>query len=107
MSVILFFLASYGVSNIIIYGSIFESFRNFLIKYNPSFFGALVTCFICLPFWVGVVMSSILSYYGYNISPFGIIGIKEWYLKLFLDGVITSGTVWLIHTIQERIENFK
>lgn len=105
MEVLLFFLVSYGISNIIIYGSIFDGMRTFFNKINPGFLGQLVDCMICLPTWVGFVLSYTLTSLGYqHLTPFGSIGLDIIWLRVFLDGCITSGVVWLIHTLQERLE---
>lgn len=105
MELLLFFLVSYGISNIIVYGSIFDGMRVFFNKINPGFLGGLVDCMMCLPTWVGFVLSYTLTSLGYhNLTPFGYIGLDIIWLRVFLDGCITSGVVWLIHTLQERLE---
>lgn len=105
MGVILFLLVSYGISNIIVFGSIFDGMRTFFQKWNPKFLGQLFTCMICLPTWVGFILSLTLTYLGYvSITPFGSIGIEIIWLRTFLDGCLTSGVVWIIHTIQEHFE---
>jgi hypothetical protein len=105
MNIILFLLTAYGITNIIIFGSIFEGMRNFFIRINPSFLGKLVTCPLCSSTWVGFTMSFILGYLGYvNITPYGSLGLDNIYLRIYLDGCLTSGVVWLIHTLQEYFE---
>lgn len=105
MEIILFLLVSYGISNIIIYGSIFEGLRTFLTKISPKLLGALVSCMICLPTWVGFILSFALTHLGYTqLTPFGSIGLEIIWLRIFLDGCLASGVVWLIHTIQEKLE---
>ena len=99
----LFILLCYGITNIIVFGGIFESWRNFWVKYNPSFFGKLFTCPLCLSTWVGFIMSAIFL----NVAvptPFTLYGLTNKLLIIFCDGCLTSGLVWIIHTIQEYFE---
>ena len=105
MSTLLFLLTAYGITNILIFGSIFEGMRNFLNKINPSFLGMLASCPLCSSTWIGFILSFGLTYLGYaNLTPFGSIGLNIIWLKVFLDGCLTSGVVWLIHTLQEHFE---
>ena len=105
MIVALFLAVSYGISNIVVHGSIFEGMRNLFNKINPGFLGALVSCMICFPTWVGFVISYVLTLYGYtHLTPFGSIGLEVLWLRIFLDGCLTSGVVWFIHTAQEKLE---
>tara|TARA_R110000824_G_C14849970_1_gene639976 strand:+ start:302 stop:625 length:324 start_codon:yes stop_codon:yes gene_type:complete len=105
MELILIILVSYGISNIVVFGSIFESLRDYAMSFNPNFLGKLLTCMMCTPFWVGFFISlgSILSGYT-QFSPFYNGGLENIYLTIFLDSCLLSGTTWLIHTIQERLE---
>lgn len=107
IKLLIFTLTTYGITNIMIFGSIFEPFRNLMLK--SSFLGKLFTCFICLSFWVGATVSYLL------ISPTEISGlgaslhildynIPKEYLRLFFDACLASGSVWLIHTTQEYLE---
>jgi hypothetical protein len=99
MEVVLFFVLAYGIANIMIFSSIFNKWREFWKKLSPNFFGELFSCMICLPFWIGFLLSIFVfslstSYLGVRVNTFA------W----FLDGCLTSGGVWLIHTLQERLE---
>jgi hypothetical protein len=103
MKIILFVFLAYGITNILIFGSIFEFWRNFWVKTNPNFFGKLFTCPLCLSTWVGGFLSMIFNYFGYQ-TPFIQYGVTILPLLIFLDACFTSGAVWLIHTIQEAFE---
>lgn len=103
MKIILFELACYGITNIMVVGSIFEKWRGFWKWLNPSFFGKLFTCMICLSTWVGGILSVIFNYYGFS-TPFSDYGITNDYLRVFLDACLTSGIVWLIYSIQYNLE---
>lgn len=98
MELIVFSLLAYGISNIMIYGSIFDGWRRFWVRYVP-FLGELFTCMICLPFWVGVF----LSVFAFSVTK-TYLNIPEDVFAWFLDGCLTSGIVWLIHTLQEKLE---
>lgn len=101
MALLLFILVAYGASNIMVYGSIFANFRAMVgvDSDEPSFFGKLFGCMMCLPFWWGVLLS-IFMY-----SPTGALELDIPYLNIFFDGCLASGSVWLIHTLQEHFES--
>jgi len=110
MKLLIFLLIAYGVSNIIIFGSIFKKWRDFWSKISPTFWGMLFTCMICLPTWVGFLGSALIwsptEHYeivtnGLNV---GLFTISKSFISVFLDGCLTSGVVWLIHSFQEAIE---
>jgi len=103
MKIVLFELLAYGITNILVFGSIFKSWRDFWGKINPSFFGKLFTCPLCLSTWVGGVLSFLFNRLGCS-TPFTEYGITILPLLVFLDASFTSGCVWLIHTVQEAFE---
>lgn len=98
-----FLLLSYGITNIAVYGSIFSGWRNFWNNVNPGFFGKLFTCPLCFSTWVGFVLSFLFLSFGYQ-TPMYNYGVDYLPLAVFLDGCLTSGGVWLIHTLQECLE---
>ena len=111
MKFLIFIFISYGMSNIIVFSSIFENWRNFWSKVNPKFFGTLFSCMICWPFWNGVLGSYLIwsptLYYEIvtsDISFFNLFNIPKELISIFLDGCLSSGIVWLIHTLQESME---
>lgn len=107
----IFLVTAYGASNIMIFGSIFDKWRNLfgVNKDNPPFFGKLFGCMMCLPFWWGVILSIFMYsptlYTGLmtDITIFNFTLSKE-VLSTFFDGCLSSGGVWFIHTVQEKIE---
>jgi hypothetical protein len=121
-TMVFFFLIVYSTSNIIVYGSIFQRFREFVGVYKEpqTFLGKLFGCMMCLPFWVGVFYSITLYSPTYNffinnmpiqsnisIDLFDYLFIEKYNINIFftfIDGVIGSGGAWLIHTIQEFFE---
>ena len=103
MEIILFVLLAYGITNIMVFGSIFEKWRKFWMDLNPKFFGKLMSCPMCLSTWVGAGLSYFGNYFGYS-TPFAEYGITLLPLMVFFDACFTSGCVWLIHTVQEAFE---
>jgi hypothetical protein len=103
MILFIYLLLSYGITNILVYGSIFNFWREFLNKVNPSFLGKLFSCPMCLSTWVGFILSFIFMIMGYQ-SPMSLYGIDNPFLRVFLDGCLTSGGVWIIHNIEEAFE---
>lgn len=95
--IILWAFAAYGMTSILVWGSIFESTREW-IKKNSKFFGDLISCTLCTSTWVGFFMSIVLG------------SISERYfdtlfiLNLFFDGMLTAGLVWSINSIIEFFE---
>lgn len=60
---------------------------------------------MCLGTWMGFAVSAIMSYFGYaSLTPIGSIGVENVYLLVFLNGLLSTGGVWLIHTVQEAFE---
>ncbi len=103
MNTLLFILVSYGFSNIVVYGSIFSGMRDFFVKISPNFWGTLVNCMVCFPTWVGFFLSLVFfsptEYYG-----LGDMVIPSIFTSVFFDGILASGSTWLIHTFQEMCE---
>ena len=67
MQLIYFILCAYGLTYILVYGSIFDKIRP-----TKGKLGQLFHCPLCLGFWVGVFLWSINSYtelftYDYNL----------------------------------------
>lgn len=106
MNLLVFILTCYGISNIVIFGSIFKTFREYWQIVSPDFFGKLFTCMICLPTYVGFFISIGAHVTGlYQFSPFASMGLNNPLIAIFLDGCLASGSVWLLHTLQEHLEN--
>lgn len=93
----LWIMTAYGMTSILVWGSIFESTRNF-IKKHSKFFGDLITCTLCTSTWVGFFMSIVL---GGVTSP--VLNV-HWSLGIFFDGMFTAGSVWALNAIIEFFE---
>lgn len=105
MNLIIFVLVAYGISNILVYGSIFEWWRELLAKFGTggSSLYKLFTCMLCLPTWVGFVLSYVLQMQGIN-TPMTSYGLDNGYLAIFLDGVLASGAVYAFNVLVEHFE---
>lgn len=88
---------AYGMTSILVWGSIFEKQREW-IKNKSKFFGDLISCTLCTSTWVGFFMSLVLG--GLSESLLGI----NWILSIFFDGMFTAGAVWALNAIIEFFE---
>ena len=95
---IFWMFAAYGMTSILVWGSIFESTRNW-IKSKSKFFGDLLSCTLCTSTWVGFFFSIFLG--GLSTQLFNI----HWFFGIFFDGMFTAGTVWSINSIVEYYES--
>jgi hypothetical protein len=104
----LWVLLAYGMSNILVYGSIFSGPRNTINKWaaNESaffngfwvFLSDMLKCMMCAPTWVGFFFGIFLY------SPVHeILGVNE-YVSWFFDGMLASGGTWAINSIIEWFE---
>ena len=107
MELLIFILVAYGMSNILVWGSIFATPRTILhgLAATPGihqpvckFFSELIACMMCTSTWVGFFIG-IFVYSPWNI----IIGESLWY-SWFFDGMFASGAVWAINAIVEWFE---
>jgi len=98
---------TYGLTNILVYGKIFDRPRAWIIKKIP-FLKDLLGCIFCSGYWVGMLSSfffwsPVMSLKLENL-------ILDWHygmfypLALFLDGMFTSGIIWVAHNIEEFFE---
>lgn len=97
MILIFWILAAYGMTSILVWGSIFELTRTF-IKKHSKFFGDLISCTLCTSTWVGFFMSIVLG--GLTSKFFE----TFWLLEIFWDGMFTAGSVWALNAIIEFFE---
>lgn len=95
MNSLLFMIACYGITVIVTEGSIFDKFRDYMEKISPNFFGQLFTCPLCFGTWVGFILTIILSVFN-EPNLF----VDNLYLNVFLGGVISAGSVWLLHNVE-------
>lgn len=97
LRLVLWILIAYGMSSIIVWGSIFEEVREW-IKLQSKFVGDLVSCILCTSTWVGFFLSICLG--GLTSPAFGV----HWLLGIFFDGMLTAGAVWALNSLIEFFE---
>ena len=84
MQLVYFVLVCYGLTQILVYGSIFNSIRP-----QKGFVGELFRCPMCLGFWVGVLVCL--------ISPFTeLFTFEPNWTNSFLFGCMSSGTSYIL-----------
>ena len=90
MELIYFILTAYGLTQILIYGSIFNKIRPSKEWLNG--FGKLFHCPMCMGFWVGVFL--------FAINPFTELFTFEYKLaNAFILGCLSSGTSYLLSVL--------
>jgi hypothetical protein len=102
-------LAAYGMTTILVYGSIFNGLRSFIHEQantqTPNiltpgfkFVSELIQCMLCTGTWTGFFLSLTM------FSPVHtFIGLNEYY-SVFFDGMLSGGSVWAINAIIEWFE---
>ena len=106
-----YILFSYGITTMFIYFNgpfyINEYFRKTMNAIHPKL-GELFQCPFCLSTWIGGLFS-IINYLWIpiKITPFNMIlaGSGLWWLIIPMDSFLTCGTVWLLHVLDEYLEN--
>lgn len=96
IKLILWAVLAYGMSTIIVYGSIFEKPRTWIINHS-AFWGGFITCMLCIPTWVGFFLSFALGGLTNQYFDTGI-------FTFFFDGMYTAGAVWAINSLIEFFE---
>ena len=96
METLIWILAAYGMTQILVYGSIFDKPRDW-IKTNSTFFGDLISCVMCTSTWVGFFFS--LTFFSPTID---LVSIP--YSNIFFDGLLASGSVWALNSFIEWFE---
>jgi hypothetical protein len=107
-TILLWSIMAYGMTTILVYGSIFESTREKIHKWGSSpeyvshsigkFISELIGCMLCTSTWVGFFFSIIIG--GLSTKFLGI----HWIPSIFFDGMFTAGSVWAINAFVEFFE---
>ena len=108
IQLLIFMLVAYGMTTILVYGSIFNGLRQSIHNWGNSdhiafnglgnFISELIKCILCTSTWVGFFLSLIF------FSPIhNFIGLNE-YVSVFFDGMLSAGSVWAINAIIEWFE---
>lgn len=105
---LLWMIMAYGLSNIVVYGSIFNTPRNAIRKWGENnqyplsdlgkFLTDMISCMMCFGFHCGWFLSLFV------FSPVHeILGLTQ-YTSWFFDAFLASGSVWAINSIIEWFE---
>ena len=85
LELIYFILISYGLTQILCYGSILNSIRP-----KTGFFGELFKCPMCTGFWVGVFLC--------GVSPYTeLFSFEQSFINFILLGCLSSGTSYILN----------
>jgi len=97
MSLLIFILACWGLTHILVVGTIFDAPRDW-ITIKSEFLGKMLSCHQCCSFWVGMAMS-----FAIKDLP----GISIGYFDFFFWGLISSGAVCLLKALNYFLFSFK
>ena len=89
---LIFLLASYGVTNIVTGGKIFKPLRE-LVKPVPGF-GYWICCEMCFGFAVGVGWCALELWPDLGLA---------WWRQWFAAGAVSSGWCWMVRAILHRL----
>jgi hypothetical protein len=108
IKMLIWFLLSYGLMNIMVYGSIFQGLRDFFknagnnphtpLRFLFEFIDGILSCPMCFSFHGGWFLA--LTIFSPVHTLFGIPIWGSW----FFDGILSSGAVWAINAIVEYYE---
>ena len=108
MNLLMWAFVAYGMTTILVYGSIFNGLRtgihnwgnNIYAPFNflGKFLSGLISCMLCTGTWVGFFLS--LAYFSPNVEYVGLNKI----LSVFFDGMLSAGFVWAINGVIEWFE---
>jgi hypothetical protein len=105
--IIFWALTSYGFTNIVVFSKLFTNFREFFRVYGESelighkladFIYELLTCPMCFGTWSGFILSLVM------FSPTHMLYDTPLIYSWFIDGILSSGCVWIINSIIEYFE---
>ncbi len=97
MELLCFVLACFGMTQIIVYGKIFDKLRP-----TQGWLGQLLSCTMCTGFWVGLIMYGI----SFNTELFNF---NKGLTTGFVLGCLSSGTSYVLSALfdDEGIRGFK
>jgi hypothetical protein len=108
VALIAWFMISYGLMNIMVYGSIFPGLRNKINElgnnqYTPfkglfKFISGILSCPMCFSTWGGFFLGIFI------VSPTNYLFGTSVTISWFFDGLLSSGAVWAINAIVEWFE---
>ena len=108
IQLVLWMIIAYGLSNIVVYGSIFNTPRNFISRMAETpfpltqpifeFIRDMTSCMMCFGFHCGWFLSLLVFSPVHEIL--GLTQNASW----FFDAFLASGAVWAINAIVEWFE---
>jgi len=111
INILIYILFAYGLSNLLVFGMGPYDMLDWIRNTSKKVFGKLgnmLDCMMCTSFNIGWVVSllNFLLIPAIGLTPMMVVygTLLPWYVIIFCDGCITSGSVWLINTLQEYFE---
>lgn len=103
ITLLVWVLTIYGMSNILVYGAVLNGFRDTIEKWGENnrffrFIREMLKCMMCTPTWIGFFAGILL--YSPVHEFMNVSNAYSW----FLDGCLASGTTWIINSIVEWFE---
>jgi len=108
MNLLIWAVVAYGMTTILVYGSIFNGLRNGIHKWGNNkslpfnflgkFLSGLISCVMCTSTWVGFFLS--LAYFSPNVEINGLNKI----ISVFFDVMLPEGFVWGIKEIMKWLK---
>ena len=111
IGIVIYILFAYGITNLLVYGTgpfnMLSKFRELARKILNTL-GDMLDCMMCTSTNVGWIVSLLnILFIGVPLTPMMILygSLLPWYIIIFGDACITSGSVRLLHTCQEMMES--
>lgn len=108
IKILMWLIISYGLMNIMVFGSIFQGLRNFFsnwgnnpnapFQYIGNFISGILSCPMCFSFHGGWFLSLTI------FSPIHELFLISPNISWFFDAILSSGAVWAINSIIEWFE---
>lgn len=93
MQFLVFLFASYGVTNIVTSGKVFEWLRNFLDRHSKVA-GFWIKCPMCMGLWIGS---------GWCLLGLGTgVNLGRW-MNVAVAGAVASGWCWMTRVVLHRL----
>ena len=99
MGILIIILIAFEITNIIVYGDIFEFIRG---KLKNTFIGDLIHCPMCTSVWVGAFLSILL---GGIVDEYIDLPNKHFIIETFLDMMFIGGSVYVVYTLIDYFES--
>ena len=100
LNILIFILACYGVTMLVVQSKITKPIRDFFIG-KIELLHDLLSCMMCTGFWVGFIAS---IFFNYSITYNAIGGSPNMIFFRIFDGALMSCIIWLIYLIQLNLE---